>query len=169
MSKTKDKRKRNPAPAKVKAQRLSIKERKFIKEYVKSGNGTRAVQLAGYNYKNDTGAGVEASRLLKKAKVKKGIQYELNKVGATKDYIASKALLASEAINDTTVQSASLSEGLKALEFIAKLHGLMDKNKTITKKSLNVSIKANSREDLHKMVAKYEDQMQKYKSVALDV
>lgn len=161
------KKKRNPAPAKSKAITLTLKERRFSKEYIKNnGNGTQAVIDAGYKVKNRNMAGVIARQNIKKDKVQKSIRDELKKIGLDESYISSKALKATEAINDTTVQNATLSEGLKALEFVARLHGLMDKNKTITKKSVNVSLKASSREELHKMINTYEEAIGKYKDMS---
>lgn len=52
---------------------LTIKEKAFCREYVKTGNGTQAVYKAGYIYKNDNSAGNGANNLLRKTKIQKEI------------------------------------------------------------------------------------------------
>lgn len=76
-----DKRKKNrispAAAAKGKAIRhsktqLTEKERRFIKEYVKTGNGTRSVLAAGYDT-NAKNASVVANANLKRLKIREEI------------------------------------------------------------------------------------------------
>lgn len=53
---------------------LTIKEKAFCAEYVKSGNGTQSIYKAGYKYKNDNTAGNAANGLLKKPKIRAEIK-----------------------------------------------------------------------------------------------
>lgn len=53
---------------------LTIKEKAFCAEYVKSGNGTEAVLKAGYNCKSDNTAASRANELLRKPKIAQEIQ-----------------------------------------------------------------------------------------------
>ena len=50
--------------------RLSDREFKFCEEYLKEDNQTRAYKLAGYKAKSNNVAAVEASRILRKPKVR---------------------------------------------------------------------------------------------------
>lgn len=54
-------------------ERYTQKEILFCKEYIKDFNGTRAYIDAGYKVKNDKVAGVQASRMLAKARITKKI------------------------------------------------------------------------------------------------
>ena len=60
-------------PTNKKEKPLTIKEKAFCAEYVKSGNGTEAVKKAGYKVTTDLSASATANRLLKKVMVKKEI------------------------------------------------------------------------------------------------
>ncbi|MBZ9712198.1 terminase small subunit [Deinococcus multiflagellatus] len=65
-------RKAGKAPAKTpgrKPDKLTHLEELFAVEYVIDWNGAAAVRRAGYKVKSDVAAGVQANRLLKKAKV----------------------------------------------------------------------------------------------------
>ena len=48
---------------------LTIKQQKFIDEYIISGNATDAYKKAGYSVKSDRVAGVEGHKLLKNPKI----------------------------------------------------------------------------------------------------
>ena len=66
---------------------MTIKQRKFISEYVKTGNGTQSA-LAAYNYSKPTHAAVMASTLLKKD----NIQEEINEILRLQDFTIEKNL-----------------------------------------------------------------------------
>lgn len=74
---------------KTQAETLTPKERKFCREYVKTGKAGQSVMNAGYNASNLNSAGVQATDLLKKPKIQK----EIKRLESTeeKDAIATSA------------------------------------------------------------------------------
>ena len=54
--------------------KLSIKERKFAREYAKNGNGTQSVIKAGYNVGSEATASVIATQNLAKLKIKEEVK-----------------------------------------------------------------------------------------------
>ena len=49
--------------------KLTLKQKRFIDEYIISGNATQAYRKAGYSAKSDGTAWTEASKLLRNPKV----------------------------------------------------------------------------------------------------
>ena len=66
---------------KTQAERLTPREKKFCREYVKSGKAGQSVMRAGYNVSNLGSAGAQASVLLKTPK----IQAEINRLQAPEE------------------------------------------------------------------------------------
>ena len=46
--------------------KLTVKQKKFADEYIKTGNATQSYLDAGYSMKSKNGAGVEGQKLLRK-------------------------------------------------------------------------------------------------------
>ncbi len=112
---------------------LNIRERKFIREYVKNGNnGKLAIQKSYPNIK-PANQHSYASHLLSKEKIRNKLQEALEKAGLTDDYIADtiKRNIPQEAIgkgaNATTIN--------KSLELLIKL-----KDKVTDKQQSNINI-----------------------------
>jgi len=60
---------------------LSIKQERFVKEYARSGNGTKAAKAAGYSAKSTKSLSVQASRdLLGNPNVAKAVEGELARI-----------------------------------------------------------------------------------------
>ena len=64
----------------AKARPLSLKQKRFAREYAKDGNGTRAAREAGYKG-NGNALGVQAYDNLRKAKVTSKIAREIERIG----------------------------------------------------------------------------------------
>ncbi len=99
---------------------MTIKQRKFIKGYIKNrGNGTQAA-LDTYNVKNKHSAEVIASENLRKPEVRKQIEIALEANGLDDVYI-------SELLREATVagigEKASNSDSLRGIEMMLKLKG----------------------------------------------
>ena len=60
--------------------KLTIKQRKFADEYIKTGNATEAYKKAGYKYSSDNMASVEGHKLLRNPKVKAYIDERMKKL-----------------------------------------------------------------------------------------
>lgn len=63
-----------------KSEKLTLKQQKFVAEYLKCGNATEAVKKAGYQCKSDKAAGVQGARLLGYASVQGAIKEAKAKV-----------------------------------------------------------------------------------------
>ena len=64
--------------------KLTQKQRLFADEYIKSGNATQSYIKAGYSVKSEKVAGVNATRMLKNAKVKSYIGAKMAKIESHK-------------------------------------------------------------------------------------
>lgn len=122
-NKTSKKSTHNKKPIKEKP--LTIKEKAFCREYVKSGNGTQSVYKAGYQYKNDNTAGNAAFALLLKPKVKAEIERLIKKKEETAIMDAREVMellsqVARGEIKDQFGLDASLNDRIKAMQEIAK-------------------------------------------------
>lgn len=71
-----------------KQNKLTLKQAKFVKEYVKTGNGVRAAQKA-YAAKNYNVANVIAVENLQKPTIKNHIQSAAEKLGLNAEYVLS--------------------------------------------------------------------------------
>ena len=99
--------------------KLSPRRRRFAHEYVKNGfNGVQAIYAAGYNQGYES-ACVEASRLLRNAKVKAIVEDSLKKAQMSADEVLDE--LAVVARTETKIDGA---QKLKALELLGKGHKL---------------------------------------------
>ncbi len=70
------------------SRKLTIKQREFIKEYIKSkGNGTQAVRVAYPNIKTDLARRQMAYKLVTKGNIMDRVDKELEKEGLSKDFV----------------------------------------------------------------------------------
>lgn len=124
--------------------KLNPKQRKFIKEYVKTGNASQSVVNAGYKAKNPE---VSASQLLRNTNIQDEIKTVLDKAGLTDEYIAQGLKTAVE--KGLSSDRHTLSDGLRGIEMIAKLKDKFPaERKQIETKSLHLSLKGKSIEEL---------------------
>lgn len=122
----KESQKKSPKKEKIlKSRPLTIKEKAFCREYVKSGNATQSVYKAGYKYKNDRTAGNAGCMLLKKP----GIQEEITRLlGAqekkaimdAQEVMELFSAIARGEVKDQFGLDATLNDRLKAMNEIAK-------------------------------------------------
>lgn len=90
--------------------RLSPRRRKFASEYVKNGfNGVQAVFAAGYKQGYES-ACVEASRLLRNAKVKSLVEQTLQKSQLTAESVSAE--IAKVAFTDVPIDTQAKMKGL---------------------------------------------------------
>lgn len=71
-----------------KGNKLTLKQAKFVKEYVKTGNGTESVKRA-YQISDDNVAGAMAHENLRKPKIASHIQSAAEKLGLNAEYVLS--------------------------------------------------------------------------------
>lgn len=105
---------------------LTINQKKFCDEYLKSGNATRSYQKAGYKV-NDNVASANATRLLGNASVKEYIEKQQAKV-------QNKNILTIAEIQEDLTQIAKMEtertkDRLKAYELLTRMQGgFLDKS-----------------------------------------
>ncbi len=135
---------------------LTIKQRKFIKEYLKTGNGTKAVQAAGYKCKNPAAYSEMAWAILRKLEGK--MCQVLTEAGLDNATLAKKA---EEGLNAMVVKPFAehgvvVSEPVyidyptraKYLEIVSKMKGLL-KEKSETKVSGVVTFRIKGRDEIN--------------------
>lgn len=72
------------------SRQLTLKQRRFIQEFIKDGNGTRAVRIAYPNIKTEKARGVMATRLIGNDKVREMIEEYLEKENLTPGVVMGK-------------------------------------------------------------------------------
>lgn len=83
---------------------LTAKQRKFVAEYVKTGNATQSYINAGYKVKSEKSANAAASQILRNIKVKKAINEKMAEIESHKimDAVEYLQTLTSIARGETT-------------------------------------------------------------------
>jgi len=110
---------------KQKEKKLTIKEKAFCREYVKTGNGTQSVKKAGYKYKTDNACGNAAHHLLQKAHIKNEIdrvmaEKEKKAIMDANEVMELYSAIARGEVKDQFGLDASLNDRIKAMNEIAK-------------------------------------------------
>ena len=105
--------------------KLTIKEKAFCREYVKSGNGMDAVRKAGYKASTPGSASAKASQLLNKVVIREEIkrltdQKEKKAIMSANEVMEMFTKIANGEIKDQFGLDASLNDRLKALQELAK-------------------------------------------------
>lgn len=133
--------------------KLTVKQQKFVDEYIISGNATDAYKKAGYSG-NDRTAGVESHKLLKKPKIAEAIAERSKEAKNERLMDVEEALALSASIARGEVQKSyskqydrlekrivkeidyefapSIEERQKSLEHILKVNGAFIDRKEIT-------------------------------------
>ena len=105
-----------------KALTANIRQRKFAREYVKSGNATQAAKIV-YRMKQDS-AEEYSRRLLKMPKIQVEVEKAMEKHGLDSDYALDKMKGIIDA-GTANLEATRPGDMLKALEMILKLKGLL--------------------------------------------
>ena len=99
---------------------LTLRQKKFVKFYVESGNGTEAAIKAGYS---ENCASVIASENLKKPKVERAIKEEERRIDAEHEVSIGWRLEMLKAIVQEGASGSSLSAAVSALAEINRMTG----------------------------------------------
>ena len=112
---------------------MNERQRRFVAEFLKSGNGTQAALRAGYS---ENGAAVQATRLLKNAKVCAAIEAErapvLERAKAT--LAGHLAMLA--AIRDAAMAAGHYGAAKSAEEARGRVSGFYVERSVVAKRDL---------------------------------
>jgi phage terminase small subunit len=123
---------------------LTIKEKAFCREYIKSGNGNEAVRKAGYKPTSIGSGSAIATRLLNKVQIQQEIsrlteKREQKAIMDAQEVMELFSAIARGEVKDQFGLDASLNDRLKAMNEIAKrtvdienrIKGVPDNNITI--------------------------------------
>jgi len=126
---------------------LTSRQKKFIQEYIKTGNATQSVLAAGYNCKDTKSAGVVASRMLNNVRVKKEIdkayaKLDKNTVATAQEVMEFFTKVMNGEILDQFGLEAPLAERTKAAIELAKRTVDLD-NRVKGKADATLEIKLN--------------------------
>jgi hypothetical protein len=131
--------------------KITPKQKKFVREYIKTnGNGTLSA-MRSYNAKNKDVAKNIASINLTKPIVQEELQKALNKENARLDKVIDNIT------NIAVEQSArgySGSEILEANKVLLKLHGVLTDKKQVTSYNLNTTLNELSEYELRERINK---------------
>ena len=103
--------------------RLTLKQERFVQEYIKDGNATRAVQVAYPGIKSYGGQRTMGSILLTKDNIHERLLEALNTGDVTPEYVIKN-------LKDI-VETGTKPEKGRALRTIAEIMGLIGKNPVI--------------------------------------
>ena len=103
---------------------MTLKQLLFLKEYLRSGNGTQAA-LKVYNTTNYRSAGVISHQTLHSKEVKQFLRNSLENVGLSDQNIAKYLAQVVEAgTSPQALRAATPTDGLEAIKLAAQLKGL---------------------------------------------
>lgn len=107
----------NVKPAKPR--RLTLKQKRFIAEYLKNGGNGRQAALIAYPNQTSHSANVQATQNLNKPSIQAEIDKALQKHNATPDFAVGKIV----EVANMEVDSKTAGSVLKASDTILELHG----------------------------------------------
>jgi hypothetical protein len=128
--------------------RLTLKQKLFVNEYVKTKNGKKAV-LKVYDTKNENVASSIASTMLRKENVKLSIEKILARVGYNPESSIDNLI----AIEQAETKKITGSDKINASKFLLELAGYVT-NRSITT-SLNYNVDSQDNYNLIKYKDKY--------------
>lgn len=120
-----DRAKATEKRVKTQTETLTAKERKFCREYVKTGKAGQSVMNAGYNCSNLNSAGVQATDLLKKPKIQNEIKRlefseESEAIATSQEVMSMLTRIARGEDKDQFGLEISASDRIKAMVELAK-------------------------------------------------
>lgn len=131
---------------------LTIKQKKFADEYIISGNATEAYKKAYTNVKKDETASVNASRMLRNAKVKSYIDERMDEIDKSK--IADQQEVMEFLTTTMRDDENATKDRLKAAELIGKRHMMWVEKRMLEAdvKTVNNPFKELTTEELRKLI-----------------
>ncbi len=117
----------------MRRQRLTFKQERFVEEYVKNGNATRAVRKTYPNIKTEGARCVMGSKLVRNGNIQERIQEILDEAGLTPELLTTelKGLITSD----------NPSEKNRAIRTAAEIMGLIGSRGSILAAQINVNQK----------------------------
>jgi len=103
-----------------KKRKLTLKQQRFVKEYIQDGNATKAVRESYPNVKTEGARRVMGSKLVTNGNVQATIQEVLDKAGLTAEFIVGEL--------KGIIKDGENSEKNKALRTAAEIMGLIGRS-----------------------------------------
>lgn len=146
----------------------SYKQKKFVREYLKHGNATKAAMVA-YDTKSQRNASYIGYHVLQHPLVEEYMREVLDNRGMSDDYIAHglKEITAAS-LKAQSLSQAKPTDGLKAMEMAAKLKNLFPaEKKQIEQKTatINLNLQGKSETELQDMLQNLVSEAQSFKRV----
>jgi len=113
--------------ARKKKTRLTIRQRKFIREYLRTGNATQAA-LAAYNVSKRNAANLGYLLLHKNEKIKNALEKALEEEELNESYAVKKLKKVID-YGETSLEDIKPSDLLRALEMFFRLKGYLGKER----------------------------------------
>ena len=138
---------------KLKNKNLNVRQEKFCLEFLKSGNAREAIKAAGYRWKNNTSASVQATNMLKRPEIQAHLaelqqKAEDEAIASIKEIkqrltailrqVAEEEVLMTEGVEKGVTETvrykkkADLRTATKAAELLAKMAGAFSENVNLT-------------------------------------
>lgn len=133
---------------------LTIKQRKFVRAYLKSGNATDAVLEAGYNAKNRITASAIGSEHLARPKIQNAFARAMESAGLTDDYLVERLnKIVYAGTSQIALDKANPDQAIRAIDTIAKLgNRYPDKVQRVDKRELSVKLTGKTPDELEGML-----------------
>jgi len=124
--------------------RLTLKQERFVRKYVRNGNATRAVKEAYPNVKSGGARRVMGSKLVTNANVSERIQEVLDEAGLTPELIIKEL--------KNLITGDDISEKNKAIRTASEIMGLIGKGQIM---ATQVNVGQQISEEEQKILNKY--------------
>ena len=151
-----------------KKRKLSLKQKRFVDNYIVHGNSSKAVLQAGYNVKDIRNARRIGWANLQKPKIIEAMEAALEKAHLDESYLAGTL---KEIIESGKARKVTAQEALKAIDMVFKVKGsYAPEKKQIAQVSIKAELMGKSREELEeelKRIGEEKDRLlKKYKNYA---
>ena len=141
----------------------TLKQKKFIKEYLKTGNGSKSA-LKVYSTDNYESASVIAHKTLQSDTVKTYMQKIMEKQGLSDKKLTKSLDKVIEAgVSDKALDSVKPKDSLKGIEMAFKLKDRFPaERKRIESASINVNLDGKSKDELMKMLKDQQKELREF-------
>ena len=137
--------------------KLTLKQKKFADEYIISGNATESYKKVYSNVTKDSTANVNASRILRNAKVKSYIEERLAELNSEKiadqeeilQYLTSvmrgehreETLIGmGQGFQETTYMDVGAKDRIKAAELLGKRYSMWTDKQELTQRTIEITV-----------------------------
>ena len=137
--------------------KLTLKQQKFADEYIISGNATESYKKVYSNVHKDSTANVNASRILRNAKVKSYIEERLAELNSQKiadqeeilqyltsvmrgEYREETLIGMGQGFQETTYMDVGAKDRIKAAELLGKRYSMWTDKQELTQRTIEITV-----------------------------